>query len=122
MSLFRKKKVETESAFDQIPQESQDKLIEDLMSIVRTVKAWPGLIPVELHAPIADEVATLLRKTGLKLASAFMGSGDFSEGMADAFKGVAVPRLFTQGFIAIKLALTDKFVPPEEGPPNGKAA
>jgi len=123
MSLFRKKpKTETESAFDRIPQEAQDKLIEDVLSIVRTVRAWPELVPAELHAPIAEEVAALLRKTSLKLASALMGGGAGGEDIANAFKGVAVPRLMSQTFIAIKLALTDKFVPPTEGPPDGQAA
>jgi len=120
MSLFRKKPKEpTPSAFDQIPQESQDKLIEDVLDIVQTVRQWPDLIPSELHAPIADEVSTMLRKTGLKLAGAFMGSGEFSDALSDALKSVTVPRLINQCIIAVKLTLADKS--PTEGDDDGKA-
>jgi len=124
MSLFRKKKSEgSGSAFDRIPQDSQDKLIEDVLSIVRTVRSWPELIPTELHAPIGEEVTTILRKTGLKLASAFMGSDDFGDALADALKGVSLPRFISQGVIAVKLALmTDKPTNDNSGGPDGTAA
>ncbi len=120
MSLFRKKPKEpVESAFDRIPQESQDKFIEDVLDIVRTVRAWPDLIPADLHGPIAEEISTMLRKTGLKLAGAFMGSGEFGEAITDALKSANVPKLINQCVLAVKLTLSDK--EPTEGDEDGKA-
>ncbi len=114
--LFMKKKVKAVSVLDTIPQESKDKLIEDTISIVRTLANWPKLIPVELHASIGAEIVTLLRSNAMKLASSFMsiGSGIGSESdqaLAEAFKGVQLPNLISQMFHAVKLA-TEPEVPP----------
>lgn len=116
MSLFRKKpKPEVTSAFDNIPDEIQAKLIEDVLSIVRTVRQWPTLVPENFHGPIATEVSTLLRKTGLKMASAFLTDDDIGDSFGDVLKGVELPKFFRQVWIAVSLAATEKATDPMPG-------
>ncbi len=116
MSLFRsKKKEQAISAFDQIPPEAQAQLIEDILSIVRTVKTWPKLVPAELHDGMGKEVSTLLRKSGLKLASAFMSGDDAIDSLSEAMRGIPLPNFIGQIIHAVKLVLASDTKGPNDG-------
>lgn len=123
MSLFRaKKKDPVASAFDQIPDEAQAKLIEDVLSIVRTLKEWPNVIPKELHQAIGNELQGMLRKSLSKLIPMFMSS-DESVDFGKAFGDINPPTVLKQMFLAVCLGLATPApttVIPED--PNGTAA
>ena len=107
MALWRKKKTENEvSAFDEIPEDVKGKLIEDIITIVRTLKAWPTIVPIELHKRIGEEVVTALRKSALSLAGAMMSNDSDMSEVIGAFKGITMPQFATQVIHAVKLALT----------------
>lgn len=129
MALFRKKVEEVVSAFDNLPPEVQAKLAEDVLSIVRTLKSWPLVVPQNFHGPIGAEIVTLLRKSGLKLAGVFLGGSDLEKGIDDIMKEMKLPGYILQVIEAVKMVMGEPVsaappvqVPSNEDGGNGSAA
>lgn len=106
MALFRKKPKEpTVSAFDQIPMEVQGKLIEETISIVRTIRGWTTAVPKDLHDGIGKEVMTALRKGGLKMAGIVMSDDDVAANdFLELLKGAQLPEFVRHIVTAVIMA------------------
>ena len=126
MALFRKKQKEaTVSAFDQIPIEAQAQLIEDIMSIVRTFRQWPKIVPKDLHDGIGKELMAALRKGGLKMAGIVMSDDEpTANDLSSLLSGIELPNFAKQVIAAVAMAWNTPdpvklMNPPTEGNDDG---
>ena len=112
MSLFKRKdKGPQISAFDSIPQDVQDKVVEDIIMIVRTFKKWPSLMfPNEADREKASaEFQTTMRKVGIIAAQSMM-SFDDEKGplaIADALSKLPIPGALRPMLIAAFTTLVE---------------
>lgn len=86
MGLFtRKSKEPVVSAFDSVPQEITDSVIQDTMAIIRMMKTWPArMFPnPEKRSKAGAELQSMLRKVGFAAAGIAASMGD-DDSMPDA--------------------------------------